>query len=376
MRIYFGAYWFLDASIPIINSLAQRHQLFVVTTQGAMQKAGVLGNDLIASGVLLRCETPIKLRNPLYWWQRAAGVWWGVKRFRCDVIHMQEVADPFLDWLLMRLKRVPLVLTVHDPTPHLGELGFMKYYRQRRPLVEGLRRRADWIIVPGADTRRQLMDLHPEIAGERMTVIPLGVYDYFLRWQRPEYAEKPGTVLFFGRINAYKGLGVLLEAWERVAAECPQARLIIAGQGYDLPNYRERILRDPQCVLIDRFVSSQEVAQLFTEASLVVLPYVEATQSGVISVALAFGKPAVVTCVGSLPEMVEDGVSGIVIPPRDPEALAAAIVRLLQDEPLRRKMEAGARRLASSRFSNQTLAQQTEEVYHRAIERSKHYSSA
>ncbi|MGC8784817.1 MAG: glycosyltransferase family 4 protein [Armatimonadota bacterium] len=376
MRIYFGAYWFLDASIPVINSLTKRHSLFVVTTQGAMQKAGALGDDLTATGVTLRCETPIKLKNPLYWWQRAVGVWQGVKRFRCDVIHLQEVADPFLDWLLIRLQRVPLVLTVHDPAPHMGELGFMKYYQQRRPLVEELRRRADWIIVPGSDTRRQLLDLHPELTDERVTVIPLGVYDYFLRWQRPEHAEKPGTVLFFGRINAYKGLGVLLDAWERVVTECPQARLVIAGQGYDLPNYRERILRDPQCVLIDRFVSSQEVAQLFTEASIVVLPYVEATQSGVISVALAFGKPAVVTSVGSLPEMVEDGVSGIVVPPRDPDSLATAIVRLLRDEPLRRKMEEGARQLASSRFNNEVLAQQAEEVYYRAMARRRGYSSA
>lgn len=376
MRIYFGAYWFLDASIPVINSLTKRHSLFVVTTQGAMQKAGALGDDLIASGVTLRCETPIKLKNPLYWWQRAVGVWQGVKRFRCDVIHLQEVADPFLDWLLIRLQRVPLVLTVHDPAPHMGELGFMKYYQQRRPLVEELRRRADWIIVPGSDTRRQLLDLHPELTDGRVAVIPLGVYDYFLRWQRPEHAEKPGTVLFFGRINAYKGLGVLLDAWERVVAECPHARLVIAGQGYDLPNHRERILRDPQCVLIDRFVSSQEVAQMFTEASIVVLPYVEGTQSGVVSVALAFGKPAVVTSVGSLPEMVEDGVSGLVVPPRDPDALATAIVRLLRDEPLRRKMEKGARQLASSRFNNETLAQQTEEVYQRAMTHRRGYSSA
>lgn len=367
MRIYFGAYWFLDASIPVINSLAKRHSLFVVTTRGAMQKVDVSWGDLLDQHIPLRCETPIKLKNPLYWWQRAAGVWQGIKRFRPDVIHLQEVADPFLDWLFVRLRRVPLVLTVHDPTPHLGEVGFMKYYHQRRPLVEAVRRRADWIIVPGGDTCRQLLELHPEISEERVTVIPLGVYDYFLRWQRPEYSEQPNTVLFFGRINAYKGLGVLLEAWERVAKECSTARLVIAGQGYDLPNYRERILRDPQCVLIDRFVSSQEVAQLFTEASVVVLPYVEATQSGVLSIAFAFGKPAVVTSVGSLPELVEDGVNGLVVPPREPDALAEAILRLLQDDALRCHLREGVRRAVSGRLSNDGLAQRTEEVYQRAI---------
>ncbi|MCS6830706.1 MAG: glycosyltransferase family 4 protein [Armatimonadota bacterium] len=376
MRIYFGAYWFLDASIPLINQLAKRHSLFVVTTHTAMQKADASGSNLLVPHLSLRCETPIKLKNPLYWWQRAAGVWQGVKRFRPDVIHLQEVADPFLDWLILRLKRLPLVLTVHDPTPHLGEVGFMKYYHQRRPLIEAVRRRADWVIVPGGDTRRQLLELHPEIPEQRVTAIPLGIYDYFLRWQRPEHSERPGTVLFFGRINAYKGLGVLLEAWERVSKECPAARLIIAGQGYDLPNYRERILHDPQCVLIDRFVSPHEVAQLFTEASLVVLPYVEATQSGVLSVAFAFGKPTVVTSVGSLPELVEEGVNGLVVPPRDPEALASAIIRLLRDENLRSRLKEGVRRLVSGRLSNETLAQQTEQVYLRAIAYRRGCSSA
>ncbi|MCS6950532.1 MAG: glycosyltransferase family 4 protein, partial [bacterium] len=266
--------------------------------------------------------------------------------------------------------------TVHDPAPHLGELGLMKYYRWRRPLMEAVRRRADWIIVPGGDTRRQLLELHPEIEEERVSVIPLGAYDHFLRWQRPDYSEQPGTVLFFGRINAYKGLGVLLEAWERVTTQCPHARLVIAGQGYDLPNYRERILRNPHCVLIDRFIPSQEMAQLFTEASVVVLPYVEATQSGVLSVAFAFGKPAIVTSVGSLPEMVEDGVNGLVVPPRDPDALAEALVRLLQDEPLRCRLQEGVKQITSGRLSHETLARRTEEAYHRAIAHRKGYSCA
>ncbi|GIV17582.1 MAG: hypothetical protein KatS3mg022_3017 [Armatimonadota bacterium] len=376
MRIYFGAYWFLDASIPLINQLAKRHSLFVVTTRGAMQKVDDAWDDLLDRRIPVRCETPIKLRNPLYWWQRAVGVWRGIRHFRADVIHLQEVADPFLNWLFVRLKRVPLVLTVHDPTPHLGEVGFMKYYHRRRPLVEAVRRRADWIIVPGGDTRRQLLDLHPEMTEQRVRVIPLGVYDYFLRWQRPDYSEQPGTLLFFGRINAYKGLGVLLEAWERVVTECPTARLVIAGQGYDLPVYRERILRDPRCVLIDRFVSSQEVAQLFTEASVVVLPYVEATQSGVLSVAFAFGKPAVVTSVGSLPEMVEDGVNGLVVPPRDPDALAEALLRLLRDDALRRQLGEGVKQVVRGRLSHEALAQQTEEVYRLAIDYRRGCSSA
>lgn len=376
MRIYFGAYWFLDASLSLINGLAKRHHLFVVTTEGAAREAGALEENLFGGELLLRIETPIKLKNPRYWWQRATGFWQGTRRFGAEVIHLQEVSDPFVNWMMARVNRLPLVLTVHDPAPHLGEIGLMKYYQRRRPLMEAVRRRADQIIVPGGDTRRQLLELHPEIPNERVTVIPLGSYDHLLRWKRPEYAEKPGTVLFFGRINAYKGLGVLLEAWEQVAPQCPEARLVIAGRGYDLPHYRERILRDPQCVLVERFVTVQEVAQLFTEASIVVLPYVEATQSGVLSIAFAFGKPVVVTSVGSLPELVEDGVNGLVVPPRDPQALAAALLQLLRDEPLRRRLQAGQQQLASSRWSPEALSRQAEEVYRRAVAQRTGHSSA
>jgi Glycosyltransferase len=160
----------------------------------------------------------------------------------------------------------------------------------------------------------------------------------------------------------------LLEAWQKVEARCPQAKLIIAGSGYDLPAYRERILGDPQCELIDRFIPAEEVASLFARASVVVLPYVEATQSGVLATALAFGKPAVVTRVGSLPEMVENGVSGFVVPPRDADALAEALLALLTDDTLRQRMAQGVRQLAQGKFHWQRLGNRLEQLFVQATE--------
>jgi glycosyltransferase involved in cell wall biosynthesis len=368
MRIYYGAYWFLPASVGFINHLAQRHSLFLVTTQGAALEVGTQWREVIDPAVQVRCETRIKLKNPLYWWHRAVGVWQGISRFRCDLIHLQEVPDPFLLWMLVRVRRVPIVLTVHDPTPHLGEVGFLKYYHQRRAFIEAMRRRADHLITHGEDTRRQLLEACPDLAPERISVIPHGPLDFYRRWVPAGTAEQPGTVLFFGRINAYKGLGVLLEAWQRVTSWCPHAKLVIAGTGYDLAQHRERILGDPQCELIERFIPSEEVASLFARASVVVLPYVEATQSGVLAIALAFGKPAVVTSVGSLPEMVEDGVSGVVVPPKDADALASALTQLLVDDAWRRRIAEGIEQLLQSRFSWQHLAQMAEQVFLRAAE--------
>ncbi|MER3474887.1 MAG: hypothetical protein C4335_12890 [Armatimonadota bacterium] len=367
MRVYFGAYWFLPASVGLINGLAKHHPLFVITTIGAVREVGDRWREVIAPSVPVRVETRIKLKNPVYWWHRAVGVWQATRRFDCDLIHVQETHDPFLIWLLLRLSRHPLVLTVHDPVPHLGEEGTLKYYARRRPLVEALRRHASWIITPGQDTSQQLLSAYPDLCPERVTVIAHGPCDFYLRWQQKEWQEEPGTVLFFGRINAYKGLGVLLEAWEQVSAQCPEAKLVIAGRGHDLPKYRERILNDPQCELIDRFIPSEEVARLFTRCSVVVLPYVEATQSGVLATAIAFGKPAVVTRTGSLPEMVEDGHTGFIVPPRNPNALASALIRLLSDRSLRQAMSNSARHLTQTRLGWDYLSAQTEQVYQQAL---------
>ncbi|MEJ5251331.1 MAG: glycosyltransferase family 4 protein [Armatimonadota bacterium] len=368
MRIYFGAYWFLPASVGLINELSKHHRLFVVTTVGAARDVGSRWREVIEPAVPVRVETRIKLKNPLYWWHRAVGVWQATRRFGCDLIHVQETLDPFLIWLLLRQRRYPLVLTVHDPVPHLGEEETMKYYSSRRPLVEALRRHAGWIITPGQDTRRQLLEAYPDLCAERVTAIAHGPRDFYLRWQQSEWTEQPGTVLFFGRINAYKGLGVLLEAWERIKPLCPQAKLIIAGRGHDLHTYRERINKDPQCELIDRFIPSEQVAELFTRCSIVVLPYVEATQSGVLATAIAFGKPAVVTRTGSLPEMVEDGQTGFVVEPNNAQALADALLRLLQDDTLRERMSHHVRQLAQGSLSWQTRASETCKVYQQAIE--------
>lgn len=368
MRVYFGTYWFLPASVGLINELAKHHSLFVVTTVGAVREVGYRWREVIAPSVPVRVETRIKLKNPVYWWHRAVGVWQATRRFGCDLIHVQETHDPFLIWLLLRQRRYPLVLTVHDPVPHLGEEGTLKYYARRRPLVEALRRHASWIITPGQDTRRQLLEAYPDLCAERVTAVMHGPRDFYLRWRREEWSEEPGTVLFFGRINAYKGLRVLLEAWEQVTASCPDAKLVIAGRGHDLPAYRERIRNTPRCQLVDRFIPSEEVAQLFTQCSIVVLPYIEATQSGVLATAIAFGKPAVVTRTGSLPEMVEDGQTGFVVEPNNAQALAHALIRLLQNDNLRQSMSQNVQQIAEKSLSWKSRADQTRKVYQQAQE--------
>jgi glycosyltransferase involved in cell wall biosynthesis len=174
-------------------------------------------------------------------------------------------------------------------------------------------------------------------------------------------------VLFFGRIWEYKGLEFLIRAEPLITAEVPDARIVIAGHGEDFARYRQIMIHPDRFTVYNEFIPEERSTELFQQASVVVLPYVEATQSGVISLAYEFMKPVVATTVGGLPEIVEDGRTGYLVPPRDEHALAAAIVRLLRNKPLRRLLGQNAKRKLDAECGPSVIAQQTFDVYTRAL---------
>ena len=155
-------------------------------------------------------------------------------------------------------------------------------------------------------------------------------------WRRRIDAA-PGAkiVLCFGNVRPYKGVRDLVEAFPRVRASA-DAVLVVAGTFFEpIGEYRARIdeLGVADSVrLFDEYVPNEDVAPLFELADLVVLPYRSASQSGVIPLAAALRKPVVATSVGGLPDALAG--SGKVVPPENPEALAAAIVEALDETPL------------------------------------------
>ena len=122
-------------------------------------------------------------------------------------------------------------------------------------------------------------------------------------------------------------------------------------------------------IVHNEYIPEDRAADYFRRASVIVLPYIEASQSGVIPIACSAGKPVVATTVGGLPEMVENGRTGYLVPPRDSARLAEAVTKLLFDHSLRRSMGADAKRKIESECSPAVVAQKTLEVYRRALDR-------
>jgi glycosyltransferase involved in cell wall biosynthesis len=173
--------------------------------------------------------------------------------------------------------------------------------------------------------------------------------------------DRRPVILFFGLVRPYKGLATLLKAMELMHAASESAPfLVIAGEFYERNHVYEPALsnlRNAGCLLLhDHFIPNESVHLYFTAADTVVLPYRHATQSGIIPLAYATGRGVVTTRVGGLPEMVDDGISGIIVPPEDPAALAQGIRSYLDRQPdFERQIPETARRFSWEHYVRQLL---------------------
>ncbi len=189
----------------------------------------------------------------------------------------------------------------------------------------------DYFVTLSHSVMDDLRALKP---GAPATEIAHPSYAYFTfgKLETEEAKRKIGVagrmILFFGYVRPYKGVHFLLDAFAKVR-EKVNAKLVVVGEFYEPKEpYKEQIGRlklDRDVMLVDRYVSDEEVGMFFSAADVVTLPYTSATQSGVIQIAFAFHKPVISTAVGGIPEVVKDGVNGILVPPSDSDALGAAM---------------------------------------------------
>ena len=283
-----------------------------------------------------------------------------IRGFDPDVIHLQ-VGHLWFNLALPLLRRYPLVITIHDPRHHRGD-------RECRLTPQFILdfgfRRGDQLIVH-AENLRQVVVERLHIKPDIVHVIPTVVRGDAAA--RPEIEEEDDVILFFGRIWEYKGLEYLIRAEPLITAQVPDARIVIAGRGEDFECYRRLMVHHERFTVHNEYVSDAKRAELFRRASVVALPYIDASQSGVIPVAYTFGKPVVATTVGGLPELVEHGRTGLLVPPRDERALADAIVRLLRDKALRHELGANGKNKINTECSADAVARQTLVVYGRAV---------
>ena len=242
---------------------------------------------------------------------------------------------------------------MHDVNEHEGEQSLINILTNKLHI-----KLAKHIFVHGEKLRNILvMKGYPE---NSISVIKHGDYSFFTKY-RNDICEE-GSILFFGRIVDYKGIQYLIEAVPLIIKQIPDVNVIIAGRG-DFAKYNSLIQTPENFEIINEFIPDEVVAKLFQRASIIVLPYIEGSQTGIIPIAYSFKKPVIATDVGSIQEVVEDGVTGFIVPPRDSSALAKAILRILKDDDLRMRMGDNAYKKMKEELSWDKIAEKTIEVY-------------
>lgn len=150
------------------------------------------------------------------------------------------------------------------------------------------------------------------------------------------------SVLFVGVLERYKNVGGLAETWRLVAKELPEARLRIIGKGRETETVRRLVAEQPESVAWSSAVPVSEVADALDAAGVLLLPSFSEGLPRIVMEAFARGRPVVGARAGGIPDIVQDGVNGVLVDPRDPASIAAGVVRVLRDRPLLERLAAAA----------------------------------
>jgi glycosyltransferase involved in cell wall biosynthesis len=276
-----------------------------------------------------------------------------------DVVHFQWLTVQHLDGHLLPSRRSPagarrpLVLTAHDVLPREPRPG-------QRAAQRRLYDRFDAVVVHSEHGRRRLTERLGIVPG-RVHVIPHGAFEHLAAepagWPPPPFQTERPVVLCFGLMRPYKGLDVLLEAWNEV----DDAELWIVGM--PRMNIAPLIAAAPSSVrFVPRFIGDRELPAYFHRADLLVLPYREIDQSGVLFTALAFGKPLLLSDAGGFPEIAATGAARVV-PAGEAAALGRALRELLGDPAALASMAERARAAAAGPYSWAAAADRTLALY-------------
>jgi glycogen synthase len=292
-----------------------------------------------------------------------------------DVVHAHTwYADMGALWI-SQLHRIPLIVTLHSMEPlrpwkadQLGS-GYLVSSWIEKTAVEAAHR-----VIAVSHKMREDILAHFDADPARVVVIHNGIDpDQFKRTEARDALERLGVrspyVLFVGRITDQKGIFHLLEASRRLRAG---VQVVVCASAPDTPEIEGRLRRAvaelPNVRWINEMVAVDVVTQLYSHAAVFACPSVYEPFGLINLEAMACETAVVASAVGGILEVVEDGKTGVLVPPARPDALADALNTLLANPTLAREMGRAGRRRVEAHFSWTSIAERTEQVYAEAID--------
>jgi glycosyltransferase involved in cell wall biosynthesis len=346
MKVAYISYsWFADVDLSFVSKMKDKVDLyyFIIVTQNSLKATAInIKKQYPVSGIFKAdIYSEIKQFSSLYDFEKTFIVNLYGKRLslsnfmsiirllfllvnlRIDVLH--TTAPYSLNCLLLYLFRRKTLLTVHDPMSHSSDKSI------KSSICRGI---AFLLLKNFMLLNRSQKDefiRFYKLKKKNIFISRLGIYDYLHRYLNN--TDKPNQeeyILFFGRIEAYKGLDYLFPAMKMVHNNVKKIKLKVAGYCnkyyFDISEYENCGYIE----IMNRFIPDDELAVLIKNALFVVCPYTDATQSGVVMSSFAFDIPVLATNVGGLTEYVEHLKSGFIVQPKDINSLARGIIYLLE----------------------------------------------
>jgi glycosyltransferase involved in cell wall biosynthesis len=250
-----------------------------------------------------------------------------IKKINPDLVHLffgEGYPQMIFISLWLKLAKIPLVVTIHDPEIHPGNLierinGILRIFTLKL---------ASAVHIHSKIFKEKLETLG--IQKENIFIIPHGSFAPLFSPYKSGEIKKENNILFFGRIEKYKGLEYFVEAGLRING----FKFVIAGPGKIPENLLKVIKENPQKFeLKNKFLSYKEIAELFQKSKVCVLPYIQATQSSIPLISAYFNVPVVATKVGVFVEDVPL-VNGVLVEPGNVDSLVKGIFEALNKKPV------------------------------------------
>lgn len=254
-----------------------------------------------------------------------------LKQCSPDIIHLQE--PPIIFWsLFWFLRQYPVLMSIHDPQPHTGEHSWRKNFIKKL-----LFRSVNTFELYSQYSKTQFEEIYNTNAKIFSTeLLPYTIYEALepMPIGLPIEFEKDKVILFYGRISKYKGVEFLLDAFSKLQEKEKNAKLIIAGKS----NYNLQIPENccdsinKNIFILNRYIQTGEVVFLMKNSTVLVCPYVDATQSGIVMTAIPFDIPMIVSNVGALPQQVEKYNCGYVMEDYNVDTLSSLLAKSIYIE--------------------------------------------
>lgn len=262
----------------------------------------------------------------------------------------------------------PIVATLHNPIPHSHA---RKTHKNMAEIIKNaLLFNSSRIIIHGPRTKSQAKQVG--LSSHKLKIIPHGIYDKYLDWEDKVNTteELKNQVLLFGHIRPNKGYDRLPKIASMVKKEVPDVKFIVAGQSRSSTGKlrisketMDQLKSNERIKLIDRYIPNEEVAKLFQQSKILLLPYHDATQSGVALIGYALEVPMVATDTGDMGWMIQKDNSGLLADPKSDEEIAENVIMLLKNDSLIKKIKENIKK-KKHQYSWEEIAKSTVDLYY------------